>query len=333
LANEITRRAPETALQRVEDWAELSAEARRLRAAEAVRDDDRDELLGLFESYLLTFSRRGLRVSPNTLETYRIGVSQFVDWAAAKGLKVHQVVRQDALRYARHLEGAGYSPATVNNRLSAVRRFVQAVIWAGLMDADPFAHIGVDDPTPTHEKRQVYSSDEFLVLMDAAWDDPRTRAMVLLAYDAGLRISEVAALEWRDVNVMAREISVRNGKGGRTATIPTTDRCIDALVYLGLQSSGPVFPDRRNAERGSISRKTIHHVFAELCQEAGIPRKGFHALRHSFGTRVQRAGGDLVKTSRLMRHSSTRPTEGYVHMVKEDLREVVDALGEPTAGT
>jgi site-specific recombinase XerD len=87
-----------------------------------------------------------------------------------------------------------------------------------------------------------------------------------------------------------------------------------------------VFADRRHPDLGSISRKTVHEIFADLCEKAGVPRKGFHALRHSFGTRVQRAGGDLVKTSRLMRHASTRPTEGYVHMVREDLRQVVDAL-------
>jgi integrase/recombinase XerC len=326
LAEELVRREPETALQRAENWAELSADARRLRAAEAIRDDDHDELLSLFESYLLTFSRKGLRVSRNTLDTYRVGVSQFLAWAREKGLKVHQVTRQDALRYTRHMEAAGYSPATVNNRLSAVRRFVQAVIWAGLLDADPFAHVGVDDPTPSHEKRQVYTPAEFEALWAAAWDDPRTRAMLLLAYDAGLRISEVAALDWRDVDAMAEEVRVRSGKGGRTSTIPTTDRCIDALVYLGQQSAGPVFVDRRAPQLGSISRKTVHAIFADLCEKAGVPRKGFHALRHSFGTRVQRAGGDLVKTSRLMRHASTRPTEGYVHMVREDLRQVVDAL-------
>jgi integrase/recombinase XerC len=318
-------RVPESALQRAENWAELSSEARRLRAAEAIRDDNHEVLLGLFESHLLTFSRKGLRVSPNTLATYAVGVSQFLAWSREHGLKVHQVSRQDALRYTRHMESAALSPATVNNRLSAVRRFVQAIIWTGLLDADPFAHIGVDDPTPGYERRQAYSAAEFEVLLAVA--DARARAMMLLAYDAGLRISEVAALDWRDVDTIAREVRVTCGKGGRTGTVPTTKRCVAALVALGQQAAGPVFADLRDGE-GAIGRKTVHAVFAELCGKADVPRKGFHALRHSFGTRVQHAGGDLVKTSRLMRHASTRPTEGYVHMNREDLREVVEAIGE-----
>lgn len=327
---DLAHRAPTSALERVNVWNRMAREERRRRVAEAIRDGDRAALADFLTAFVQTRGRKGTRTSPATIEGYRHGLGTLLDWCAAEGRMVHQLTEDDTGSYRAALEDRYSSPRTVNTKLSGARRFWAALAWAGLVSAeDPWESLSSDDPTPAHERRQTYSPAELDALLAAA--DARARAMILLAADAGLRISEVARLRWEDVNLPELAVTVRQGKGGKTATLPIPERLAEALRTQEPSSAGPVFPDRRHTTTAgeSVSRKLVHEVFVQTCDRAGVPRKGFHALRHAYGTRVARAsGGNVFLTQRLMRHSDPRTSSGYVHALGSDLREVVDRLGE-----
>lgn len=306
-----------TALDRVEDWARLSDGERKRRCAEALRDDDAPALVGLLEAYAMTFGRRGLRVSPNTLRSYRRGLLDLLDFCRTIGRKAHQLRRQDALRFARHLEQAGRSPATINNRLSACRRFVKALRWCGMIEADPFEAVSVDDPTPAHAKADPYTRDELARMLAVA--DPRQRAIVLLGADAGLRAAETAGLRWADVDLRRKRLSVRSGKGAKDGAVAMTTRCAEALVALDRRPDGRVF---------GVTTRRIQAIFASLCRKAGVDRRGHHALRHSAGTRLYEATRDVLVVARHLRHSSTKTAEIYAHLADKDYRAAVERLAE-----
>jgi len=278
---------PRTALEVIQSWADIPSDVRKRRAAEASQHDDRSALRSLQTAYIGLHGRRGTDTSPLTLRTYWRGAQHFLAWCAKSGVKPHQVGEAEARRFLASL--AEMSPKSRQVYLTGARSMVAALRWAGLGSGDPFASIRVTDPTPREEKADPYTSEELRRLLAVA--DTRERALVLLAADGGLRLAEVASLTWAGVDFQRKQLTVE-GKGGKRAKVAATDRLIKALRPLGGEES-PI--------RG-ISRRRIQQLFDRLCMRAGVKPRGYHALRHSCGTRLYRATRDLLIVQRHLRH-------------------------------
>ena len=307
------------ALARIEDWMSMPADERRRRIARALRDDDLAEILSLVDAWGLAFGRAGLRTSRHTLLSYRTGIRQLADFARSVGRKLHQLTRDDAYRYLRLLEARGRRPATVTARLAAARRLMHALAWTGMIEADPFDGIQVQGRGARAAGIRPYNDRELRRLVEMA--APRERVAVLLGCDAGLRVSEVAALRWKDVSVENRRLHVRRGKGGRTGVVLITNRMAEALQALRRMktSSGDDLVIGVGARR-------IQQLFRDLCGEARVKHRGFHALRHAAGTRLYAATQDLMLVARHLRHASSRTSEIYVHLADRSYREGISSL-------
>ena len=331
---ELTRSTPKSALEVSRDWARMARQDRRRRAAQAIQTHDLTELEGLLRSFIVTRGQKKGRTSERTLATYASGLKTLMEWSRESGVMLHQLDDDAAGDYQAWLEEEYEGRITsINTKLAAARRMLAALEWTGLVDlreGDPLAGARIVDPTPPHERRGMYAASEVRQMLEVAGTvDLRAPAMILLGYDAGLRISEVASLDWRDVKPTDRRITV-HGKGGQTQTVVVTERCIEALRDLGDHAAGPVFRDGRSTVNPKpITRQRVHVLFAKVCGAAGVERRGFHALRHSFVTRVLRAsGGNLPLTQRQARHSDPSTTASYVHDLDEDTRKVMDDLAE-----
>lgn len=307
---------------RAEAWAALSADERRRAASAAVRDGDAGALWSLTEAHAVIFGKKATEVSPNTLLAYERGLRVLVAWVASQGLDLGGLRRQEALRYTRHLETSGLSPASVNQRLAAARAFTQALLWAGLLEGDPFARIAVSDPTPAAEKRHPYSPEELAALLASA--APRERALILLGADAGLRVAEIAALTWQDVGTNV--LVVLADSGGKQRSVAISDRLAEALHAIRP-------PTRDNSSVFGVTTRRLQAILSALCNRAGIEPKGVHSLRHSAGTRLYAATKDLELVARHLGHATTRPAERYARPADESYRTGVDALGEAERST
>lgn len=313
------QRRRRSALERAEAWARLSPGERKRRAAEAVRDDDRRALDALFESYLRNYSGPGQRISEQTLSTYGRGMTRLLDWCAEAGRMPHQLDGNDARRFRVALQD-GLSDKSVATYLTGARQFHAALRWCELADADPFEGVTIRERTSPREKAEgYYTVDELRRCLEAA--DLRGRALVLLAADAGLRVSEVSRLQWRDVQLRRGRLRVRRGKGRKQRTVALTGRTADALSAL------------QDAEGGDgavvgLSRQRIHELFRDLCLEAGVPPRGYHNLRHSCGTRLYRKTQDLLLVARHLGHSTTKTAELYAHLDDRAYQAGVQKLAE-----
>lgn len=304
-------RTPQNALATIQSWADVPPDVRKRRAAEASQQDDRPALKSLQNAYIGLHGRRGTDTSPRTLETYWRGAQLFLEWCAQSGLKPHQGGEAEARRFLASL--ADLSPKSRQVYLTGARSIVSALRWAGLGSGDPFSSIRVTDPTPREEKADPYTVEELRRLLAVA--DARERALVLLAADAGLRLAEVVSLTWSGVDLQRKQLTVE-GKGGKRAKVAATDRLIKALRPLG-RREGPI--------RG-VSRRRVQQLFHRLCVRAGVKPRGYHALRHSCGTRLYRATRDLLVVQRHLRHSSARTSEIYAHLSAVDYRKAVAGL-------
>jgi site-specific recombinase XerD len=162
----------------------------------------------------------------------------------------------------------------------------------------------------------------------------RQRVMVMLAYGAGLRVSEVANIEVQDIDAKRMVLHVRHAKRGRERHVMLSPILLQALRLYWKQARPEgtyLFPGRDPGKL--ITRAAIHKAIRVAARRAGIDKHiSPHTLRHSFATHLLEAGTDLRTVQILLGHASLRSTMHYLHVTTarvQSLRSPLDALGTP----
>lgn len=140
-------------------------------------------------------------------------------------------------------------------------------------------------------------------------------SMLILAYSAGLRVSEVATLKIADIDSERMMIHVREGKGRKDRDLPLSPTALAILrqYYMLDRPQDFLFPNPRTGK--PISRSTIHKVCKAAGAKAGISKNAsMHTFRHSFATHHLEAGTDLRTVQVLMGHASIATTSRYLHV-------------------
>ena len=298
-------------------WGQVRPDRRASKLRDALDADAlAPEVWALVRYHMLTWGRAGERTSEHTLRAYHAGVMAFLrfvrDEAGPRRSRARLIASPPAdfgVRYLRSLERAGLSPATVNHRRASARALYRALRWAGVTTADPFLDAPpARDPTDRADKRTPYTEDDIARLRSRIADegnDPALEAMLLLGAHAALRIAEAVALTWADVDAAVQAIRVR-GKGGRTAAVALTRPLRATLLRLETASRERVLP--------YPSAASVRYRLRLLCARAGVPYRGYHALRHYAGTRLYEQTGDLHVTAAHLRHASINTTTVYAHL-------------------
>jgi integrase/recombinase XerD len=162
-------------------------------------------------------------------------------------------------------------------------------------------------------------------------DDPfafRDRAMLELAYGAGLRVSEWISITVRDVHLDERIVRVR-GKGSKERLVPF-GRSAAAAIAIYLRELRPKLEhgDGKavlflNARGRPLSRMGAWTILRRAVQRAGIEKTVTpHTLRHSFATHLLEGGADLRAVQEMLGHADVATTQIYTHVDREYLRSV-----------
>ena len=279
-------------------------------------------------------AERGL--SPNTTAAYGRDLAQ---WAAAtKGMWAAELTGACLEGYLGVLRRSGLAPASVARKRAALASFCRYLIGEGRLSDDPFAAMeGVTRP----ERRlpRVLSTEEIARLLAAP--DPRTpkgrrdAALLELMYASGLRVSEVAALHWADLDAKRGLVRVR-GKGGKERMVPVGAPALAALAAyrpptphrLPLRGrprvESFVFPGRGGQH--ALGRGIVWRAVKEQARRAGLPRlPSPHWLRHSFATHLLNGGADVRTIQEMLGHARIATTQVYTHVATDRLREAYRA--------
>ncbi|MDC7807431.1 tyrosine recombinase XerC [Luteimonas sp BLCC-B24] len=268
------------------------------------------------------------RMSAHTLDAYRRDLAALVSWTEAAGRRELRALQGDDIRaFVAAGHRGGLSPKSLQRRLSACRSFYQWLLKHGHIAANPAA--GVRGPKAPRNLPQVLDVDEATQLVEVPVEAPlglRDRALLELFYSSGLRLSELVALRWRDLDLDAGLVTVL-GKGSRQRSVPVGSHACRALADWRADSGGaaqaPVFPGRGG---GPITARAVQLRIRLLAQRQGLFKRVHpHLLRHSFASHVLESSGDLRGVQELLGHADIATTQIYTHLDFQHLAKVYDA--------
>lgn len=275
------------------------------------------------ERELLDAARRELRLrgySARTSKAYLQHLRQYLDYIQqVAALPPAQTIRDYLLSRIR----AGVSRASHDQAISAIQFLYRQVL------GEPQVVAGI--PRPRREQRlpAVLGREELRTLF-AAVGNPKHRALLLLTYSSGCRVSEVVRLRPEDLDLERRLIHIRGGKGSKDRYTLLSDVALAALQrYRDAGAASPwLFPSSRPDRH--ISVRSVQHIVERAKARAGITRHvTVHTLRHCFATHLLEAGTDLRLIQELLGHTSPRTTAIYTHVSQTELRRIRSPLDLP----
>ncbi len=277
-----------------------------------------------FETYVKTNNKASEQTSKES--SLRVHLLPFFG-----GWKLADITAIAIERYKADKLRAGLAPKTINNHLTCLRKCLStAVDWGRLNRCPQVKWLRV----PPQEVRYLNAEEVGSLLQDAQlhW-----HPMLLTALRTGMRLGELLALEWHDVDLGNRVVHVRRSvvrgfndlvtstKSNRIRTIPLAS---DLVTLLEQHQHGGT-----RVFRMTNGKRPNHAAAASALQRLSTRvlgrRIGWHILRHTFATQLVSRGVPLRVIQKLLGHSSIAVTERYAHTAPTTLHRAVSLLTAP----
>ncbi len=282
--------------------------------------------------------------SPRTIEAYRRDLEQLAASLPARlDTPLTSVSSDDLHQFLKALHHEKSKPSSVARKVSAMRQFFKFAMLELSLTENPADRL----KTPAQSKRlpKFLSHESIGKLLSALGEGlpyPETirgplvlrdRAMVILLYATGLRVSELVGLTTHQIDLTLSYVRVV-GKGGKERIVPFARAALEALdEYL---SGGRPELVRENLRHGKMSsdlfvsrrgegltRQSFWGTLKDLAVVAEIDEEiSPHRLRHSFATHLLQAGMGLRSLQTLLGHSDLTTTQIYTHVTPEHLKDL-----------
>lgn len=240
--------------------------------------------------------------------------------------------------------GKGLSANSINGIIIVIRSSLTTAFSIGLMDELVVSKI----KRPRNEEKTIkcFSIEEQKKIEQAVLSDKRDKMIgVILCLYTGLRLGELLALEWNDIDFSKCELTVsktcHDGKDacGNYRRIFDTPKTSSSKRIIPIPKQ--ILPLLKDIKKRSISKyvvangekevsvRSYQRSFSLLQDKIKIPHHGFHALRHTFATRAIECGMDVKSLSEILGHKSPTITlNRYVHSLMAHKKEYMNRLGK-----
>ena len=240
--------------------------------------------------------------------------------------------------------GKGLSPNTVNGIILVLHSSLSMAYALGL--TKEFHVKKIKRPKTSEKPIESFNKEEQKTLERAVLADKRDKMFgIILCLYTGLRIGEVLALEWTDIDFVKGVLTVSKtcydgqDESGRSCRITGTPKTESSKRTIPIPKQ--LIPHLREIKKRSTSKyvvgngdkvitvRSYQRSFELLLQKLKISHHGFHALRHTFATRAIECGMDVKSLSEILGHKNPTITlKRYVHSFMEHKREYMNRLGK-----
>jgi integrase/recombinase XerC len=276
--------------------------------------------------------------SSHTVRAYEADLGRFLQFLAVDFLsEAPGSIRPDSIdalairSFLASQARAGLGPQSQARSLSALRSLFRFACREGTLQSNPAE--GIRTPKQARSLPRHLRPGEVENLLDAVdGDEPLARrdsAILELLYASGLRVSELAELDWPNLNLRARTLRVM-GKGGKERMVP-----FGKPAALALTRWMQVWEDVRASEQGAeepvflnyrgtrLSARSVRRIIDRYVEKAALAAGVHpHTLRHTFATHLLEGGADLRTIQELLGHSSLSTTQRYTHLELDRLLQV-----------
>jgi site-specific recombinase XerD len=267
------------------------------------------------------------RRSEHTLRNYRNDLGAFFAFLAEGGVEFDQAGRGHGRAFLGHARDADVAPASLKRQATTVRAFYGWLDREGMLPpAQPGDSIlMLRYPKAPKRLPHFLSTDEAQALVDAPSTETtrgmRDHALLELLYGAGLRVSELAGIDTRDLDLANRQVRV-TGKGERTRICLYGEPAHDALVtYIERARPTMVHGAQPALWIGREGARLSVRAIQEIVRRSGVAaairsRVHPHLLRHTFATHMLDGNADLRVVQALLGHASADTTQIYTAVTK-----------------
>lgn len=254
-----------------------------------------------------------------------------------KGLSLGHISRFTVdtfkLKLAKSLTMYGniYKPNTINLALAYLSIIMNLAVEYKFVRENPVRKV---KRLPVEEKkpRHLSTAEEEILMKAFEGERPFLKPLTRLAILTGFRRGELLGLQKHHIDFSRNLIFVPFAKWKRdkrkTEGNPMSGAVRELVAELCANTTDYLFKDEGKAP---ISKTRVDTTFRESCHRAGIYDLNFHALRHTFGTRLGERDVNLKKIARLMGHTTTKHTEIYVHSTDAGLMSAMEIAAMPSA--
>jgi integrase/recombinase XerD len=261
--------------------------------------------------------------SPSTIRTYLNEMAQLLQ--ALGDIPADQLRSDHMKRYLVHCyEKLGLKENTLHSRINAMKFYYEQVL-----NREKFFW---EIPRP---KKQIILpkvlNEAEIGRLFRAIENLKHKAIVFVAYSAGLRVSEVVNLKIKDVDTQRMTLFIERAKGKKDRIVNLSPLVLDILrAYIQKSNPRPIkylFEGEIPGQAYSI--RSAQEVFAAARKKAGINKAvSFHALRHSFATHLLEKGVDIRYIKDILGHFDIKTTERYTHVSKRMLVNIISPLDD-----
>ncbi|HKT10668.1 MAG TPA: tyrosine recombinase XerC [Terriglobia bacterium] len=281
--------------------------------------------------------------SPHTIRNYRSDLLQFREFLAGKdkdaAVDVNAVNALRIRAYLSYLFKLQEQKSSIARKLAAIRAFFKFLAREHLVEQDPAS--GVSTPKLEKKLPRIMTEEEMNTFLDRVADaaqtgDPailRDRAILELLYASGLRVSELAGLDLRNVNFGDAFVLVR-GKGDKERIVPFGSKAKGAIeAYLPVRErllretrtgSAALF---LNVYGGRLTTRSVDRILKRYVKTYGPnvnAKVSPHSLRHAFASHLLAEGADLRAIQEMLGHKSLATTQRYTQVSIKQLMDVYD---------
>ncbi len=277
------------------------------------------EILDEFISRLRTQKR----YSKYTIRNYKKSVEEWFEFLEEYGFDTpSQANRKTAKRYVAELSNA-METTTLRNKISAIRSFYKYLIQTNSAESDPFSTVKL--PKMKKSLPVFLTETQTPELLQAPWEseNPNEEATLRdalcfeLLYGAGLRVSELCALKWKDIDFSQNAATVL-GKGNKTRFCPFGENAGNLLREwknrFALSTENDAFI-LHTPQKKQMYPRFIQRALKQYLGYSSLPSNITpHKLRHSFATHLVNEGVDLRALQEMLGHASLSTTQIYTHL-------------------
>lgn len=240
--------------------------------------------------------------------------------------------------------GAGLSSNSVNSIITVIQGSLATAYRIGL--SNEYTADKIKRPKIIEKQVSCFTQTEQKQIEKAVINDKKIKMFgILLCLYSGLRVGEVLALEWTDIDFVKSELTVTKtcydgkDKDGNFCRITDTPKTESSSRVIPIPRQ--LLPHLRIVKKKSssiyvvsngekiISVRSYQKIFTSLLKRLGIKHKGFHSLRHTFATRALECGMDIRTLSEILGHKSPTITlNRYVHSLMEHKKEMMNKIGK-----